>query len=140
MPLFTPVSLYSKWDYHTVLRQHYIKTTDYCQNIVYKTHYIATAKYSKKLPAKQPGSCHSRDPDAGNVISFQARPICDLRGPRGGSEVDFYFLIASDRGECQLPRTFFGMEKYCPASQSYRIFKSRIFKSEMKILRFENCR
>ena len=31
----------------------------------------------------------------------------------GGSEVDFHFFIVSDRGECQLTGTFFGMKKYC---------------------------
>ena len=31
----------------------------------------------------------------------------------GGSEVDFHFLVVSDRGECQLPGTFYGMKKYC---------------------------
>ena len=31
----------------------------------------------------------------------------------GGSEVDFHFLIVSNRGECQLPGTFFEMKKFC---------------------------
>ena len=29
----------------------------------------------------------------------------------GGSEFDFHFFIVSDRGECQLPGTIFGMKK-----------------------------
>ena len=33
-------------------------------------------------------------------------------GPEG-SEVDFHFFDVSNRGERQLPGTFFGMEKYC---------------------------
>ena len=35
-----------------------------------------------------------------------------LRG-QGGSEVDFHFLIVSNRGACQLPGTFFRMKKSC---------------------------
>ena len=31
----------------------------------------------------------------------------------GGSKVDFHYFIGSYRGECQLPGTFFEMEKYC---------------------------
>ena len=31
----------------------------------------------------------------------------------GGSEVDFHFLIVSNRGACQLPGTFFRMKKSC---------------------------
>ena len=30
----------------------------------------------------------------------------------GGSEVDFHLFIVSNRGECQLPGTFFEMRKY----------------------------
>ena len=30
----------------------------------------------------------------------------------GGSEVDFHVFIVSDREECQLPWTFFGMKIY----------------------------
>ena len=30
----------------------------------------------------------------------------------GGSEVDFHYLVVSDRGECQLPGTFNGLKKY----------------------------
>ena len=41
----------------------------------------------------------------------QGLNVTFLRGP-GGSEVDFQFLIVSDRGEYQLPGTFHGMKKY----------------------------
>ena len=35
-----------------------------------------------------------------------------LKGAGGpGSEVDFHFFVDSDRGECQLSETFFGMKK-----------------------------
>ena len=49
-------------------------------------------------------------------VSEKTHAILSLRGPGGGlqeSEVDFDFLIVSDRGECQLPGTFFGLKKYC---------------------------
>ena len=46
------------------------------------------------------------------------------QGGRGGSKVDFHLFIDSDRGECQLPGTFFGMKSIVP-NQSYHIFKSQ---------------
>ena len=36
-----------------------------------------------------------------------------VKGAGGGSEVDDHFFIVFNRGECQLPGTFFGMKKYC---------------------------
>ena len=48
-----------------------------------------------------------------------------LRGGGGpNSEVDFHFLIVSDRGACQLTGNFYGLKNIVP-SQYYRIFKSR---------------
>ena len=38
---------------------------------------------------------------------------CGLRGPGRGYEVNFHFLIVSDREECQLPGICLGMTKYC---------------------------
>ena len=32
---------------------------------------------------------------------------------KGAGGVDFHFLVVSDRGECKLPGTFYGMKKYC---------------------------
>ena len=55
-----------------------------------------------------------------------------MRGPSpikgaGGSEIDFHFLVVSDRGECQLSGTFYGMKNIFP-SQSYRNFQiSKIY-------------
>ena len=34
-----------------------------------------------------------------------------FKGGKGGSEVDFHFFL--NRGEWQLPLTFFGMKKHC---------------------------
>ena len=48
--------------------------------------------------------------------SFEIRDIIKqhIKGPGGGgSEVDFHFSIVSNKGECQLPGTFFGMKKHC---------------------------
>ena len=42
----------------------------------------------------------------------------------GGSEVDFHHFIVSDRGECQLPGTFFKMKNIVPY-QSYRNYNSQ---------------
>ena len=46
-----------------------------------------------------------------------------LRG-HGGFKVDFHFFVVSDRGECQLSGTFFGMKNIVPC-QSDRILKSQ---------------
>ena len=49
-----------------------------------------------------------------NILSISNIVILRGPGPGGseGSEVDFQFLIVSDKEECQLPRTFYGMKKY----------------------------
>ena len=36
-----------------------------------------------------------------------------FKGAGGGSEVDFNFLMISDRGGCQLPGSFYRMKNYC---------------------------
>ena len=42
------------------------------------------------------------------------------------SEVNFHFFVVSNRGECQLPGTFFERRKYLIVpSQSYHILKSK---------------
>ena len=45
-------------------------------------------------------------------VFFSPSPFLLKRAP-GGSEVDFHFLIVSDRRGCQLPGTFYRMKKYC---------------------------
>ena len=56
----------------------------------------------------------------GYYIFYKDQP---LRG-QGGSEVDFHFLIVSDRGACSYQELFSEWKNLVP-SQSYRIFKSQ---------------
>ena len=57
----------------------------------------------------------------------------------GGLRSILIFFIVSDKGKCQLPGTFFGMNNF--PNQTYRIVKSRflIWASEVKISNFESC-
>ena len=66
-------------------------------------------------PCSRTVECHKRN-IAANFLAFVVNDF--LRGYliKGAREVDFHIYIFSYRGDCQLPGTFFKMEKYCSYS------------------------
>ena len=58
--------------------------------------------------------CASIESQRSNELSLYLSLDPLVLGGRGvGSEIDFHFLVVSDRGGCQLTGTFYGMKKYC---------------------------
>ena len=48
-----------------------------------------------------------------NLRNYERKNLPLKGAGGGGSEVDFRILVVSDRGECQLPGTFYGMKNFC---------------------------